>query len=699
MARYSGSEVGDLQYSKYGVGVYGSGDVPDLRLSLFEALPVDALRSYIDGLGNAVYGQATVFWEFRSRVNPRLKLLRSTKGRPSSHDDPFSAVVAASHLTQDLAAIVRETDGWTTITTPVMNYLRPGDTVTFEGVESVSGAPVIDGTWLVSAIINPATFAVRQTWNGLATFTSSVGTGTVTTTDGIQRIPAGQGWVSTPVTPGVEYYYALYAEDPTVPGLWLEVGSQTFLAPADHGSVELMVSTLPAFMTNANHGTATLPSYDVLRDTDPDLAPGDPSLLKYVAGLAWVWDQILTRVDKLRRLRDPASIPSAFVPAACETLGIAREPAFGEQAERAMLRAAPTINALRGTKEGLTAYVESLTGLSTDVTYGKNLMLTTENASFEQGTGHWLGENADLGTVTSPAVPTPAGTFFALEDTDGGAAALRLARSFADLTPIAVEFGRGVRNDSVYRSGKHLVVTTLRSHGLEAGDQVRVVDATTGFNLSGTVTKATSATRYALLATGTLPSGAALTAGNTVRLTAGANPFAVLQGIPVTEGAEYRLSYHAAVVADQSFSAGTTSADISWWDGAGKLLSTASAVSGAAVTSSLGQKVGEALTAPLGAVYATTRVTFERGDATRAAGDSFALDGVMFALSSADTAYEEARVITLAMSAPAGTLVGSVAATRREVIRKRLLANLQNEVPIGAAYRMTINSTLIEAPA
>ena len=736
MTRYSGAS--GLVYGTYGTGVYGTGDIPDLRLSGFAVSATDGAGSYVDAVGQPVFGRGTVSWGFRANITPKVKLLRSTKGFATSHQDNFSTVVAATDYPIKLAAATVIENGWTVIATTEPHYLKSGDVVTFSGVpvptkdsSNVSlpvmddyfsdiwsdiwpggASPLIDGSWVVSIILSPTTFGLRQNHKPLAVGTTAMlvsasgltglpfdvsGFSTYTpvcgsiATPSMSRLASDQVWVTdSSVVPGVEYYYSLWVGDPTVPGLWVFGGEAAFLAPSDHDSIARFFDALPPYLTNVNYGSSVQPLIDVLSDTDA-LTPGTPTVGKFLAGLAWGWDDILTHVDKVQRLWDVSSMPAALLPSAIATFGLPDEPTFGMRSRRALVQDAQYLSASRGTGKGLEAFVEALVGLPAACTVGQNLMLNTDCSSFAYSTGSWAVSNAAVSRVATPTLTVPATTYFVTNTATTLTGVLDAPKSMAATTAstgnVVASLAGGVPNTLLTATTAYISVQTASTHGLDVGDKVTISEAT-AYNVSGIVTAVQSTTQYTLV-----PSSGSLTAGtgtggrtgyNSASLT---NPFAITQGIPVSAGTGYKVSFSAAA----STGSKSVAAGVSWWDVQGHYLSTASILTATATGTTLTQQTPGAVTAPTLAAYLTLDLTFASG----ITGTIFYLDGVMVTPSTGTSTFEDARTVTVSMTASPASIAADTSNTLQKVVKARLVDNMQNQLPVGVAFRLSINAVAL----
>lgn len=145
----------------------------------------------------------------------------------------------------------------------------------------------------------------------------------------------------------------------------------------------------------------------------------------------------------------------------------------------------------------------------------------------------------------------------------------------------------------------------------------------------------------------------------------------ISQGIPVTAGTEYTLSYY---LKSNNSSARVYGQAILWFDQHGKQIQQSIDVSGQSTSTSWAKKT-YAVTAPTGAVFAAISMVF-------IAGYVYYLDRVQFA-SSLFTGYSEARAINIII--PSSTYFTQ---TRLQKV-PRLLFELPKYLPINTAYFVT----------
>jgi hypothetical protein len=604
MARYSSV----LQpYSLYSKGQYGSGDIPDLRLKYFRALPTDQYRQRIDQDGNPVYGQVTLFWDVYSNLGSDIKILRSTHGPAVVHNDPYCPVVAATKTKLNIVGTTtRYNDGYTVVSLDSPHLFKSGDNIT------IAGSGFVDGTWAISTILNPAQFAFNHTTKS---FSSQTAAGSVTINSGRDVLPAfalgERSYTDTSVVPGVEYHYSIFVEDPT-PGVtdWHYGGSASIRVPKNLDSFQRLIDILPPYLTNQQFYIGGAPTVDTLRDTDYDLRTDTPpSMTKFLAGLGWVWDDVRTDLVGASRPWDPNQIPHKALPQALATVGIDSSGTLSDRALRSLLSNADTINGQRGTTLGLITLAESITNMNASIGTGYNLIPTVDDAEFYGGTGHWVASpvRADKSTSTSRAVVSsstgysggdsvsgiafisPAGPA-TLDTPTKGENALKIphfeiGNPSPGLPTLHLGLGAAVSGvtPSSYTSNKVYTIETKFAHGLEIGD---VVTMTSGFPLDNTstypamtvtavptTTTVTVKLEKDISSTDSTGSGGytdffgSTSLWNLLSCMPGRkNAFAIANGIAVEANTAYMLSFEAILGASPTSGTVTQTAEIFYYD-------------------------------------------------------------------------------------------------------------------------------------
>lgn len=385
--------------------------------------------------------------------------------------------------------------------------------------------------------------------------TSVIVVDTYTTTNGyyeLEQLYSTFYVTDTSVAQGTGYYYTLFVYD-TTSGRWVNAGQVYTNTPFDHDSINRVATILPPYLTtDAVAGPGLTSGLDVMGVRDASLAPSSPNLFpKFLAGIAWPLDQLITDIDQLGNLWNPARSRSETLQPLADMLGLSFGGSLGDARTRSLLLSASTITGQRGTPIGIKALVEALTGVPAQISIGKNIFLDTEQASFTSlSTSTWNFIYSDWAdAIEAVAAWEVAGSANPLAGSDLEPAS-EVHFSQDDTTPGCLRVSRinaggkfvhsdsGVRNVSITHRAGRATVTTSTAHGLRPGDVVSIVSSSAAFDGNHAVDKVLSNSVYTFLLSGST---------NTTSVTAGftnpplavsnqypyPNPFAISQGIPV----------------------------------------------------------------------------------------------------------------------------------------------------------------------
>lgn len=216
----------------------------------------------------------------------------------------------------------------------------------------------------------------------------SVVDGEINFDDDIERndVPVPSGFV----------YYTFFIFDAN--SNWFKDAATSVLVPRNRGGIDLFRSLLP----NA-----------ILSEDGNPFSPLDETntLYRFLSGFAVTLDELNTYLDSLlpqqirggqviRRLHD----------AYASSLAMPVEYAIGVGSSSRLHRDAGLIYRQKGTVSGLIKYVEALTNWNTSVVPTSNLMLSLDDASFEDEAGSWGATGCTLeriavnGPVTAPVM-------------------------------------------------------------------------------------------------------------------------------------------------------------------------------------------------------------------------------------------------------------------------------------------------------
>lgn len=197
---------------------------------------------------------------------------------------------------------------------------------------------------------------------------------------------------------GQIYYYTIFVRS-SATQKWVRAGVTAGLVARQYGSTERMWELLP----------------EIYRRRDEEMSKGSLSLrlpdkgplYRFLDIFGYQLDHIRNEYETLLDTYDIEQISGGLLPLLSHQLGIPYEPELGMTRTRVILRAAARIHRIKGTRPGIEAYVEALTGWSTRVTVGPNLMLDQNQSSFLESIGTWVALG-NVSLVERVTTPTPA---------------------------------------------------------------------------------------------------------------------------------------------------------------------------------------------------------------------------------------------------------------------------------------------------
>lgn len=205
--------------------------------------------------------------------------------------------------------------------------------------------------------------------------------------NGSNRLPffADNGTIPTEgaFQPGHPYYYSLFVRQ-TVSQNWIQAGTAIGICIKDFNTVNMMDSHLPA----------------VLRSQVPynsDLNQNNPLLSRFLKIFAVQHDLYKSQVENLMNRYDVENVNGQLIPVFLNQFGSSYEPEIGLKQARIFLRNLSRLYQSKGSRAGVENYVKAFVGYDNNVYMGKNLFLSTDDASFEQSVGYW---EATVGTPT-----------------------------------------------------------------------------------------------------------------------------------------------------------------------------------------------------------------------------------------------------------------------------------------------------------
>jgi len=187
------------------------------------------------------------------------------------------------------------------------------------------------------------------------------------------------------IDPGRQIYYRMFLYIDTE--YWVVAGQVTDTVPSDHESQRKMMDIIPKVYTSAEQSP--------LGVTDPA-----SDLYKFINGISFTVDQLLTQVDILKPNHASEATPASLLPIELLNAGFTTEQNLPVKYQKKLGRDALFLYSNRGLQSGLEAYVEDLTGYAPTITVSPNLMLTIQDSTFLNSIGNWQTSTTTLTSVT-----------------------------------------------------------------------------------------------------------------------------------------------------------------------------------------------------------------------------------------------------------------------------------------------------------
>jgi len=197
-------------------------------------------------------------------------------------------------------------------------------------------------------------------------------------------------WIvqDTPLTGGYWYYYTLFLSVGTTYGnaSWVVGAQVTMLVPRNYQHATRLFQLIPDFYQHTD---------------DEQAADGrNGPLRKYIAIVGYEADNDRTLLDGVLNVYDPDFAPLLFVEYLGTNLGLPIEQALGGARYRSLVGQLSDLENIRGTVPGLKEFIFAASNYECDVVQGGNSMLSSDDAEFVNGVGHWqVFANANVTTI------------------------------------------------------------------------------------------------------------------------------------------------------------------------------------------------------------------------------------------------------------------------------------------------------------
>jgi hypothetical protein len=481
---------------------------------------------------------------------------------------------------------------------------------TLSNIKSVSGA-VGNGTTVTYTTSSPHGFLTGSII-GVTGFSSInfnvsgvvIASTPTTTTFTITSSVTGSATLSANVTPVV----GLNTQ-------WVRAGNVSGISVKDYGTQPRLYDALPDIYKVDNYAEAV--------DQQDN-----PTLRSFLAIFGFYYDLMKTYATLISNRYEVEKLSGQLIPSALQQFNFTFESELGLKRMRALLANALPLYQSKGSRLGLSDFINAFVGLEADIYQGKNLMLDYNNSSFEETAGFWTGTNATITAAAGSSINTwsTSGTVITLN--------LNFTPNFTSSSQVRIFESSGI--DANYTSG---VVVSGKTVTITTGTTYGTTNGTGGYVYPTIIESYAEASNPYSVANKTLGFGKiTATAAGTLTLVCGSST-PVTKGIPVTYAQTYSLSAYIRSAA----TARTFSAAIEWYDYKGTLLSTSATGTVSSTTSGWVKLSCNGKVAPSGAVFAVPKITI----ASAAISEIHYIDAVQFEKAATSTWYQDARELQI----------------------------------------------------
>lgn len=203
------------------------------------------------------------------------------------------------------------------------------------------------------------------------------------------------------------HYYSMFGWS-TSGGLWIRCTDLIALVPINWGYGARLYSLLPMAYRDAD--AVLVDPYNPWPVDGPN-----PPLQRYLQLIGFQFDFLRTELESLMSINDAYHCSGALLPVMAQQFGLVHEPEMGMQQERQLVANAVHLYKLKGTPQGTTEFVTTLTSYPNTqvVHHGYNELLTMDDGVMADGIGTWQAW-PPAGT-RFPAVPAGANVGLSIE--------------------------------------------------------------------------------------------------------------------------------------------------------------------------------------------------------------------------------------------------------------------------------------------
>jgi phage tail-like protein len=205
---------------------------------------------------------------------------------------------------------------------------------------------------------------------------------------------------AVPIIPGKYAYYTIWVLLPN--NTWYLSARDVILIPTLHSIVSPEGIEL---ISSEEKFVSLLPrSFSSSMQSNLDEVDKTSDLYVFLRGFAYTLDEILTFADLISSSLSGLDVNPNFVSVMAQQLGLPEIPDINLKTQKKLIRQAVYLYQHKGTLDGLSTYVEAITGYAPTLTLSPNVLLSAQDSSFYRTTGNWT----ETASVTLTAEETGA---------------------------------------------------------------------------------------------------------------------------------------------------------------------------------------------------------------------------------------------------------------------------------------------------
>jgi hypothetical protein len=229
---------------------------------------------------------------------------------------------------------------------------------------------------------------------------------------GVQALPSGKNIYYT--------IWVLSLNEAAVPVLvWTNVGSLEILLATDHATI--LSNTDDTAESPDPNRTRTRSTHEKFLDLLPrtftsetqsplDEIKQDSDLYKFLGGLSYTLDELMTLADFLLPDYTAANFSTSILDAKAYDLGLTQDNRASTKYQRQLVREARSIYGAKGTPRSISTLIETMTGFDVSLTPSPNLMTSNQDSTFRRGVGLWKTYNGCAVYARNFFAPVPIAT-------------------------------------------------------------------------------------------------------------------------------------------------------------------------------------------------------------------------------------------------------------------------------------------------